>query len=92
LPVVTSFAKRKLHLGYRVATLMAAGPLGPAGVGFRGHEFHYATSLGEGTSGEGPGQPLFAVTDASGQSLGNAGLCAGSVAGSFVHLIDRASY
>ena len=28
LPVATSYAKRKLHLGYRVATLLRDGPLG----------------------------------------------------------------
>ena len=31
LPVVTSFAARKLHLGYRQGTLLADGPLGAAG-------------------------------------------------------------
>jgi cobyrinic acid a,c-diamide synthase len=37
LPVVTSMAKRRLHLGYRQATLTQACALGPAGCGFRGH-------------------------------------------------------
>ena len=39
----TSFAKRKLHLGYRAARLLADSPLGPAGATIRGHEFHYAS-------------------------------------------------
>ena len=39
----TSFAERKLHLGYREARLIAASALGPAGGALRGHEFHYAT-------------------------------------------------
>jgi len=39
----TSFARRKLNLGYREATLLADGPLGSAGTVLRGHEFHYAT-------------------------------------------------
>jgi len=84
LPLDTSFAKRRLHLGYRQARLLADGPLGQAGQGFRGHEFHFATIVGEG-----PGQPLFSVTDAAGTALGQAGWQVGSIAGSFLHLIDR---
>ena len=48
LPLATSFAERRLHLGYREATLLAAGPLGAAGTRFRGHEFHYATTVSAG--------------------------------------------
>src|SRR6516165_7204228 len=48
LPLVTSFADRRLHLGYRCATLLAGGSLGTAGAGFRGHEFHYATVVHQG--------------------------------------------
>src|SRR5262249_39686872 len=39
----TSFARRKLQLGYREARLLADSPLGAAGTVIRGHEFHYAT-------------------------------------------------
>ncbi|EME71164.1 cobyrinic acid a,c-diamide synthase [Paramagnetospirillum caucaseum] len=85
LGLETSFARRKLHLGYRRATLAAAGPLGGAGAAFRGHEFHYASILAE------QGAPLFAVADAPGAALGGAGLVAGRVMGSFVHLIDAAA-
>jgi cobyrinic acid a,c-diamide synthase len=84
LPLATSFAERRLHLGYRKATLIAAGPLGQAGAHFRGHEFHYATTL------EAQGEPLFTLQDASGHDLGLGGLRRGSVMGSFIHLIDRA--
>ena len=35
LPLSTSFAERRLHLGYREATLLGAGPLGPAGARFQ---------------------------------------------------------
>ena len=38
LPVVTSFAERKLHLGYRQGTLLADSPLGKTGGAFRGHD------------------------------------------------------
>ena len=39
----TSFAKRKLHLGYRTARLLTDNVLGGAGAIVRGHEFHYAS-------------------------------------------------
>ncbi len=84
LPVETSFAERRLHLGYRVATLAAESPLGEKGMAFRGHEFHYATVLREGS-----GQPLFEATSAAGADLGPCGRVEGSVSGSFIHLIDR---
>jgi cobyrinic acid a,c-diamide synthase len=85
LPLATSFAERRLHLGYREVTLLAAGPLGAAGTTYRGHEFHYAT-----TASVGAAAPLFAATDSCGVDLGSAGLCRGAVTGSFIHLIDRA--
>jgi cobyrinic acid a,c-diamide synthase len=85
LPLVSSFADRRLHLGYRQAMLAAASPLGPAGACFRGHEFHYARIVDEGA-----GQPLFRCRDAGGRDLGGAGRIIGPVAGSFVHLIDSA--
>lgn len=81
----TSFAEPKLTLGYRQAATLVAGPLGDLGARFRGHEFHYAR-----VTAEEAGQPLFAIADAAGHDLGQAGLAAGSVAGSFIHLIDRA--
>jgi cobyrinic acid a,c-diamide synthase len=86
LPLATSFAERRLHLGYRTATLLSGGPLGMAGAQFRGHEFHYATTLREGT----PAEPLFQLKDASGIDIGTSGLRRGTVMGSFIHLIDRA--
>jgi cobyrinic acid a,c-diamide synthase len=85
LPVVTSFAERKLHLGYRRGTLLAQGPLGAAGSAFRGHEFHYARVVAEGA-----GDSLFAVEDAACRNLGSQGRRQGSVFGSFLHLIDEA--
>ncbi|TIO90516.1 MAG: cobyrinic acid a,c-diamide synthase, partial [Mesorhizobium sp.] len=38
----TSFARRKMNLGYREARLRAGCPLGSEGMLIRGHEFHYA--------------------------------------------------
>lgn len=85
LPVSTDFARRKLHLGYRRITVV--GDVGPfaAGTEWRGHEFHYA-GIVEPTV---PVQPLFAIRDARGTDLGAVGAVAGSVAGSFIHLVDR---
>jgi cobyrinic acid a,c-diamide synthase len=85
LPVVTSFAERKLHLGYRQGALLADSPLGRAGRAYRGHEFHYATVVEEGA-----GESLFEVEDAACRKLGRQGRRQGSVFGSFLHLIDEA--
>jgi cobyrinic acid a,c-diamide synthase len=84
LPLATSFAERRLHLGYRMMTLLRDGPLGKAGARFRGHEFHYATKLSA------SGDALFQASDSWGVDLGQTGLRRGSVFGSFMHLIDRA--
>lgn len=84
LPLETSFAARRLQLGYRAATLAATGPLGIAGAAFRGHEFHYATIVEEGA-----GAPLFLAADGAGASLGVVGRVRGNTMGSFLHLIDR---
>lgn len=80
LDVETSFASRKLHLGYRHVTAEA----GPVKGRWAAHEFHYATTLRE------TGQPLFAARDAEGTPLAAMGLITGLVSGSFAHLIDRA--
>jgi cobyrinic acid a,c-diamide synthase len=85
LPINTSFARSRLHLGYRVATLDSDGPLGPRGQVFRGHEFHYATIMAEGE-----GAPLFRLEDPDGAAIGSAGRMRGRVMGSFTHLIDHA--
>jgi len=85
LGVETSFAKRSLSLGYRLAESLAETPLGAVGARWRGHEFHYAT-----VSREEGGDPLFKAADAEGKDLGAVGLVRGSVFGSFMHLIDRA--
>jgi cobyrinic acid a,c-diamide synthase len=84
LPLVTSFAERRLQLGYRRAILRTGTPLGTAGTVFRGHQFHYAT-----TSRQGAATPLFSVFGAADEDLGAYGLRQGSVFGSFIHLIDR---
>ncbi|WP_181017230.1 cobyrinate a,c-diamide synthase [Methylobacterium sp. V23] len=84
LPVATSYRTRRLHLGYRVATLLAEGPLGGTGARLVGHEFHYAS---ETSAPPTPETGLAAVTDAEGVPLGLAGHRRGPVTGSFFHWI-----
>ncbi len=78
----TSYAKRRMHLGYREATLAGPCALGPAGTVLRGHEFHYASTIDAGTDA-----PLARLTDALGADLGMAGGRRGLVSGSFFHAI-----
>ena len=85
LGLETSYAKRKLHLGYRRATTLAASSLGPAGRVVYGHEFHYATIMST------PDAPLVEARDASGAPVSEQGSRRGSVTGTFFHVIDRAS-
>ena len=82
LRVETSFAKRRLHIGYRRARLLAASPLGAAGEEIMGHEFHYATVLQVGD------EPMVDCRDATGAVVAEAGARNGSVSGTFFHLID----
>jgi cobyrinic acid a,c-diamide synthase len=84
LPVETSFAQRKLHLGYRQMHLLCDMPFGKTGTALRGHEFHYASIVAEDND-----QRLFATTDAQGRDLGATGHHRGTVFGSYLHLIDR---
>jgi len=85
LALETSFAARKLHLGYRQVRTLQESALGQGGAAFRGHEFHYT-----GVISDSAGSALFAVADAEGNDLEPMGLVDGRVAGSFIHLIDRA--
>lgn len=86
LGLETSFASRKMHLGYRAATLSA--PLPPYGetTTLRGHEFHYASIIAQ------PDAPLAHVTDANGAAVAETGSTrlhpmGGRATGSFFHLI-----
>ena len=81
LGLVTSYAQRKMHLGYRRATLLA--PMGgvEAGAALTGHEFHYSTILDQ------PDAPLANVTDAEGTAVPETGSYRGRVSGSFFHMI-----
>lgn len=81
LGLVTSYERRKFHLGYRRAVLEAP-MLGHApGDALRGHEFHYSTILDQ------PDAPLAAVADADGNPVPETGSRRGHVTGTFFHLI-----
>jgi cobyrinic acid a,c-diamide synthase len=80
----TSFAKRKLHLGYREARLRCDSPIGRAGSVLRGHEFHYATLI-EG----GHDEPFADFADGESRPLGGAGARRGHVTGTFFHAIAQ---
>ncbi|MFD1913158.1 cobyrinate a,c-diamide synthase [Halodurantibacterium flavum] len=79
LGLVTSYEKRRMHLGYRQAELLA--PVLGFGTRLRGHEFHYSTIL------EQPDAPLARVTDAEGAEVPETGSRRGTVTGTFFHLI-----
>ena len=81
LPVATSYARRKLHLGYRIAKPLDDGSLGRAGTRLVGHEFHYASIIRQE-----PGN-FAEVTDASGVALGTTGHRNGQVTGTFFHVL-----
>ena len=83
LRLETSFAARKLHLGYRRAVLLSACVLGERGDTVSGHEFHYSSVLAE------EGEKLLSVTNADGEPVPAHGLRRGNVTGSFLHVIDR---
>jgi cobyrinic acid a,c-diamide synthase len=85
LGLTTSFQHRKLHLGYRRLRSLDPAQTNPATgetTTYLAHEFHYSTTL------EAKGDPLFDAFDAQGTSLGQTGLRAGRVSGSFAHIID----
>jgi cobyrinic acid a,c-diamide synthase len=81
LGLVTSYEKRKFHLGYRRAVLQNGMPGFDAGHALRGHEFHYSTILDE------PDAPLAQVFDADGNPVPETGSVKGHVTGTFFHLI-----
>ncbi len=85
LGLETSFARRKLHLGYRRARLKRDCSLGAEGAEVFGHEYHYASTVSV------HGDSLVDCRDASGASVPEQGLRQGSTTGTFFHVIDGAA-
>jgi cobyrinic acid a,c-diamide synthase len=80
LQLETSFAQRKLHLGYRRLNADQGVFAGK----WNAHEFHYATTQHT------QGTPLFKAHDAEETPLPDMGMINGHVSGSFAHIIDCA--
>jgi cobyrinic acid a,c-diamide synthase len=83
LSLETSFAGRKLSLGYRRARLLAACVLGEEGSTILGHEFHYAVTLSNRDA------PLVSGRDAADAPVPEQGARRGAVTGTFLHAISR---
>lgn len=82
LGLETSFASRKMQLGYRKAELLSDCIIGKSGATVTGHEFHYATILTQ------TDEPLFRLQNADGDILPSGGSRRALATGSFFHLID----
>ncbi|MDS7598214.1 cobyrinate a,c-diamide synthase [Agrobacterium tumefaciens] len=80
----TSFAKRKMNLGYRQVRIITDGPLGKADEVLRGHEFHYARVTDSGRD-----EPFAELADGQGRPIGASGGRRGLVSGSFFHAIAK---
>ena len=85
LQLETSFAERRLHLGYRRARLRGDCALGRQGTEVLGHEFHYASIVSIGD------EPLVDCCDANGAIVAEAGARCGPVSGTFFHLLSAGS-
>jgi len=89
LGLETSFAKRRMHLGYRLAQPHVLLPGLPLGTALRGHEFHYATILSQ------PDPALAMVQDATGAEVAETGSWRATegarVSGTFFHLMAPAT-
>lgn len=81
LPVETSFARRKLHLGYRRARWRSDVGFAPAGEASWGHEYHHASIVG------GAPATLAEMEDGNGDALPDAGHRVGRVTGTFFHVV-----
>jgi cobyrinic acid a,c-diamide synthase len=81
LPVDTSFAKRKLHLGYRRATWRRDVGFARRGETSWGHEYHHSTMVGADDA------TLADMADGEGNPLPPAGHAVGLVTGTYFHMI-----
>jgi cobyrinic acid a,c-diamide synthase len=86
LGLVTSYASRKMHLGYRQARLARPIPGQGTGSQLKGHEFHYSTIVSQ------PDAALAEVTDATGATVLETGSYrlqpgGGLSTGTYFHLI-----
>ena len=85
LGLVTSFKKRKLNLGYRMAKLRKENIHHSKNKIIYGHEFHYTSIIDQ------PDQPLYEVYDASQNIVKETGSIKENVSGTFFHYIAVAN-
>jgi cobyrinic acid a,c-diamide synthase len=75
---------QRAALGYREARTLVPGPLGPAGLLLRGHEFHYSELEEGGGAPAGGAQAAFALTASDGRTALD-GAALGNVLGGYFH-------
>ncbi len=80
----TSYAQRKMNLGYRQARLLHDSPIGMASDMVYGHEFHYSKMIDAGSD-----VPLAELFDGQGKPIGPSGARRGHVTGGFFHAIAK---
>ena len=83
LPVDTSLATRRLHLGHRRARWREAMPFAAAGAESLGREYHPAALV------RGDAAGLADTADGAGRALPPAGHRAARVTGTFCHLVGQ---
>ena len=82
LNLVTSFEKKKLHLGYRLAKLKNKNNDLHNSKILRGHEFHYTTTI------EQKDEELYDVFDANNNKVSETGSFKNKVSGTFFHFLS----
>ena len=83
LSLVTSFEKKKLHLGYRLAKLKTINKDIYQSKILRGHEFHYSTII------EQKDRQLYDVFDSNNVKVEETGSIRGNVSGTFFHFLSE---
>lgn len=73
--------KRFVALNYVIGTTAADSSVFPAGLSFRGHEFHYSRTVPDADV-----RYLFTLKRGTGIADGRDGICAGSVLGGYTHM------
>ena len=83
LGLITSFEKKKLHLGYRLAKSKNNRNSSYNSKFLRGHEFHYSTIIKQ------PDEELYEVFDANNVKVNETGSYRDNVSGTFFHFLSE---
>ena len=81
LGLISSYEKRKLHLGYRMAKIKNSFYNYSNFQVIRGHEFHYSSIISQ------PDTELYEVFDANNKVVKETGSFRGNTSGTFFHAI-----